>query len=49
VGVSYLAHGKGTNEKRAEPGDIVTNLPPSVIEIWLDQDVIEEVNGEQAS
>jgi hypothetical protein len=44
IGVNYMAYGKGRIELRAEPGDVVTNLPPAVIEAWLVQGVIEEAD-----
>lgn len=42
VGCSYPPHGKGSTEKRAEPGDIVTDLPPASIPVLLEQGVIRE-------
>jgi len=42
VGVNYLPKGKGDKEKRAEPGDVVDDLPPGVVKVWLEQGVIEE-------
>lgn len=42
IGVNYPPHGKGSAEKRAEPGDIVTDLPPKSIADLLDQGVICE-------
>lgn len=43
VGINYLPRGRGTTEKRAEPGELVDDLPASVVEVWLEQRVIEEV------
>lgn len=42
VGINYLPNGKGTKEKRAEPGELVDDLPPGVIDVWLEQSVIGE-------
>lgn len=42
VGINYLPNGKGDKEVRAEPGDVVDNLPLSVVPIWLEQHVIGE-------
>lgn len=44
VGINYLPGGKGDTEKRAEPGDVVDDLPPGVVEVWLEQGVIGEHN-----
>jgi hypothetical protein len=49
VGVNYLPNGKGKDEKRAEPGDVVDDLPPSVVATWLEQQVIEQQVIEEAS
>lgn len=42
VGINYLPNGKGDTEKRAEPGDVVDDLPASVVPIWLERGVIGE-------
>lgn len=42
VGINYLPNGKGDKEKRAEPGDVVDDLPAPVVPIWLEQNVIGE-------
>lgn len=42
VGISYLPNGKGDTEKRAEPGEVVDDLPPGVVKVWLEQGVIGE-------
>lgn len=42
VGINYLPNGKGDTEKRAEPGEVVDDLPTSVVPIWLEQNVIGE-------
>lgn len=42
VGINYLPNGKGDKEKRAEPGDVVDDLPASIVPIWLEQRVIGE-------
>lgn len=44
IGVNYPPYGKGGNEIRAEPGDIVTNLPPLSIADLLEQGVIRDAN-----
>lgn len=42
VGLNYPPHGKG-DEVRAEPGDVVTNLPPKSIAALLEQgDIVRE-------
>jgi len=41
VGINYLPKGKGDTEKRAEPGEVVDDLPTGVVPVWLDQKVIE--------
>lgn len=46
VGINYLPAGKGKTERRAEPGDIVSDLPPSVVKAWLEQRVIEPEGGD---
>lgn len=49
VGVNYLPKGKGDKERRAEPGDVVDDLPTSVVPIWLERKVIEpEGDGDAA-
>lgn len=48
VGINYLPNGKGSTEKRAETGDVVDDLPPGVVEIWLEQGVIGERNPKGA-
>lgn len=49
VGINYLPKGKGDTEKRAEPGDVVDDLPPSVVPIWFEQNVIgPEEDGDAA-
>lgn len=48
VGINYLPNGKGDTEKRAEPGDIVDDLPPGVVKVWLEQGVIGEHNPKGA-
>ncbi|HZN76027.1 MAG TPA: hypothetical protein VFC00_30720 [Micromonosporaceae bacterium] len=49
VGINYPPKGKGDTEKRAEPGDVVDDLPPGVVKVWLEQGVIEEeVAGDAA-
>lgn len=42
AGCNYPPHGKGSTEKRAEPGDIVSDLPPKSIADLLAQGVIRE-------
>lgn len=42
VGIDYVP-AKGKTPKRAEPGDIVGDLPPGVIGVWVEQRVIEPV------
>lgn len=42
AGINYPVEGK-FDEQRAEPGDIVEDIPPSVVELWLEQGVIEAV------
>lgn len=42
VGINYLPNGKGDKEKRAEPGDVVDDLPASVVPHWLKRGVIGE-------
>lgn len=42
VGINYLPNGKGDKEKRAEPRGVVDDLPPDVVEVWLEQGVIGE-------
>lgn len=43
IGINYPnMQGKGI-EVRAEPGDIVDDLPPAAVDWWLEQGVIEEV------
>lgn len=49
VGVNYLPNGKGKDEKRAEPGEVVGDLPPSAIAIWLEQGVIGEPKSEEVA
>lgn len=44
VGIDYVP-AKGKVPKRAEPGDIVTDLPAAVIPAWVEQRVVEEVDG----
>lgn len=49
VGINYLPKGKGDIEKRAEPGDVVDDLPPGVVKVWLEQGVIAEEVADDAS
>lgn len=42
VGINYLPNGKGDAEKRAEPGEVVDDLPSGVVKVWLEQGVIAE-------
>lgn len=49
VGVNYLPDGKGDTEKRADPGAIVDDLPPSVVKTWLEQAVIEPEEADNAA
>lgn len=42
VGVNYLPHGKGKTEHRAEPGQVVSDLPPAAVAWLLEQSVIAE-------
>lgn len=43
IGINYPnMFGKGI-EVRAEPGEIVDDIPPDAIDWWLEQGVIEEV------
>lgn len=44
AGINYRPHGKAdADEKRAESGDIVDDLPPASIGWLVDQGVVEEV------
>lgn len=42
VGIDYMP-ARGKEPKRAEPGDIVADLPASVVETWLERGVIAPV------
>lgn len=44
TGLNYP--GKG-GEKRAEPGDVVTDLPAKSVDWLLDQGLIEKAEGEK--
>lgn len=44
VGLNYPPHGKG-RERRAEPGDVVDDLPKSAIAHLLEAGSIEEAEG----
>lgn len=46
VGMNYPPYGKGSTEVRAEPGDIVTNLPPAAIPDLIEQGIIREPGRE---
>lgn len=48
VGINYLPNGKGAKEKRAEPGEVVDDLPPGVVDVWLEQGVIGEHKPKEA-
>lgn len=48
IGINYLPNGKGDKEKRAEIGDVVDDLPPGVIDVWLEQGVIGQHKPKEA-
>lgn len=48
VGINYLPNGKGDKEKRAEVGDVVDDLPASVVPVWLEQNIIGEHKPKEA-
>ena len=40
VGINY-----GPTDKRAEPGDVVDDLPAGIVETWIAEKVIAPVKG----
>ena len=43
VGIDYRPHGKG-DEVRAEPGDLVDDVPAKTVKEWLADGVLEHVD-----